>query len=1244
MTVTRRELLERRLAFHRLTRELGLAPPPTSPAAQSWNPKPMDQKKSPIVAALAKDGNDLDISKVIVAPSTIQASTQETTGASIVVNFIETAETVQQLASAISQYTENDPEKARTIAVIVGKCIEDHAGAKVATAKFSDLLTEKMLAIVGSGANNEKRSYTQGVHKYTYAKKKARSAVTSTAIECDKLKVNDPTKNMSEGNWSNCAVHTVFVHSATQHEGLGGPDTSLFINYMPNHVVSRAVPILNVTIDLPDGIEKRKLIQSLGPSLILGSKIGLKENPGVDAAFTKTIEGSPDDPNMPRRSIGNDTFNSPQTLSPSRARISTHLNELDPLPIDQFAPLAAIESFSFNFDGTSQNELLQREAAKGELVLTFPDKTKLTGLDQLLVGTNGLLTLTFEFGWSVMPDQLRKQSDGSQQWMGSQDPVMTYMNQQRIRIGAATTLNNIDFSDSGAVKVTLGLLDPANEDKVDGPGIADVHHFMKVYNKSDTRFINFVMKVLQSKESAFDDIASKTGYRRTISKVISPAKKAKLSRKQKKQVARYEKSKKMLHYSMDHLSQIKKGEAFKDGDLILDQINTVESTNMDEIKGYEYLYIDMSKGGTYVDEVKHLIEKVYLGLSKKKVKGKYARGTTKNVAILEKFVTQKVVYIKPPAGRDIPIFQNFPRIRVIHKKVKDSHAKVTKRFKTMSDLSISISIGPKNLARGQIGDIFGGNEVWLKSKKIEEGPISIPAFEQSGEPRSDEPPAMHIGKVKLAYPRTLQPPMTAAQQKKKNVNQNAADKSSPKNLDVIPEAELKQARNDLMIYMTHHILSNGFVLNRSSKPGAGGKRIMSGEDGTDASEKALSLEPKEDKNMPSGSIMKWWYETSAAMLFVPLSHLVHFSLVQSLYASGKYDEIQVVYFKFNESSGRMSGRSIGDVPVKVEKTINYWMRATSPFAFINQILNREINTSTSSTPYGFETEKKKTKKGKKEVKVLKPNQTVPKVIMMMRNLLGKDPQNPKSNRRILRVSFMDVHSSADEGAGQRIMNSMRDDGRTTAVSNHVTTNMSTTEAIRKKMFHKALQEANVIEPQKPNDVLGEKSINVGPHTFRAIKAAIKSVHPHINYGAMGSAVLRGSLSGQFSGAEKMDQWMAAQKVKTTTSNKGRHTAVMAGKPSKIGLTEVIGAARSVDLEMVGCPLLQCGSMYFIDFYTGTDIDNFYVCKKVQHKIDGNKYSTIGTFHLWDGAGRVTIPGDTEGFEKMMSEEADPSET
>jgi hypothetical protein len=51
---------------------------------------------------------------------------------------------------------------------------------------------------------------------------------------------------------------------------------------------------------------------------------------------------------------------------------------------------------------------------------------------------------------------------------------------------------------------------------------------------------------------------------------------------------------------------------------------------------------------------------------------------------------------------------------------------------------------------------------------------------------------------------------------------------------------------------------------------------------------------------------------------------------------------------------------------------------------------------------------------------------------------------------------------------------------------------------------------------------------------------------------------------------------------------------------------------SVSISMLGMPLLNRGQNYFIDFGTGTSLDNVYTVTTVKHSIKGGQFTTTAT--------------------------------
>jgi hypothetical protein len=65
---------------------------------------------------------------------------------------------------------------------------------------------------------------------------------------------------------------------------------------------------------------------------------------------------------------------------------------------------------------------------------------------------------------------------------------------------------------------------------------------------------------------------------------------------------------------------------------------------------------------------------------------------------------------------------------------------------------------------------------------------------------------------------------------------------------------------------------------------------------------------------------------------------------------------------------------------------------------------------------------------------------------------------------------------------------------------------------------------------------------------------------------------------------------------------------------------------SVSLNTMGCPLLDFMQLFFIDFNTGTTIDNVYGITGLIHNITPGKFESQLTMTFYDAYGRFEAPG------------------
>ena len=142
----------------------------------------------------------------------------------------------------------------------------------------------------------------------------------------------------------------------------------------------------------------------------------------------------------------------------------------------------------------------------------------------------------------------------------------------------------------------------------------------------------------------------------------------------------------------------------------------------------------------------------------------------------------------------------------------------------------------------------------------------------------------------------------------------------------------------------------------------------------------------------------------------------------------------------------------------------------------------------------------------------------------------------------------------------------------------------------------------------------EKLVNyVKKADANVLKEAVKRGYPSITYGA--STGMIKSIS-----------------VSSNVSNQVSQTILIASNarrdnPQDLGTTadqfeEVTVVPATVTVEMLGNPLIQRGNQIYIDFGTGTTLDNIYTVKSVKHNISAGDFSTSVEL-IFGGQGNIT---------------------
>jgi hypothetical protein len=129
-------------------------------------------------------------------------------------------------------------------------------------------------------------------------------------------------------------------------------------------------------------------------------------------------------------------------------------------------------------------------------------------------------------------------------------------------------------------------------------------------------------------------------------------------------------------------------------------------------------------------------------------------------------------------------------------------------------------------------------------------------------------------------------------------------------------------------------------------------------------------------------------------------------------------------------------------------------------------------------------------------------------------------------------------------------------------------------------------------------------------TARQVKDAVSRLMPTITYGANGTTVISANLT------SKADPLLST--VNMLRSNTVKNTAAPNGSGEGGIPLRVIPAALT--MTTLGCPLATMAQQYFIDFNTGTSVDNLYIVTGLTHTFAAGKYETQWTLGYSDAYG------------------------
>jgi uncharacterized membrane protein YgcG len=429
------------------------------------------------------------------------------------------------------------------------------------------------------------------------------------------------------------------------------------------------------------------------------------------------------------------------------------------------------------------------------------------------------------------------------------------------------------------------------------------------------------------------------------------------------------------------------------------------------------------------------------------------------------------------------------------------------------------------------------------------------------------------------------------------------------------------------------------------------------------------------------------------------------TIVPALLVGCEQDEIQVIFYMLNDKCGPLSNQSVAEIPIDMRKfayayndAIATSMRTEMTLeSFFNLLVNNQVS-SNEAIGYGmqeafepFDPANKEAKKKEESAYNAKItewtakygilNRPVVEMFIEVGDTAPPDTNDPitklRRGRKIKstqgenepyagRVSVMRVHVFDKTIRPYDLVSSLIDTGDSWTLGKYDTSELekyarSVSEANKEKVakmsreeFYNYVKQESGLGDTEFEKKYGEDTrkspygtkIQIRKGDTKAIKEYISLTVPTMKFGVNGSMISSANLASKTDGALAAANLMSA--VNSAKGASGTATPPLSGLEGPSGLpVRMIPAQLSV--TSMGCPIAQLYQQYYIDFQTGTSIDNLYTVTQITHDISPGKFNTNWTFMYTDGYGKFGAPpvlrdALTGAVNKIYSQVTMPKET
>lgn len=344
------------------------------------------------------------------------------------------------------------------------------------------------------------------------------------------------------------------------------------------------------------------------------------------------------------------------------------------------------------------------------------------------------------------------------------------------------------------------------------------------------------------------------------------------------------------------------------------------------------------------------------------------------------------------------------------------------------------------------------------------------------------------------------------------------------------------------------------------------------------------------------------------------------------------DDIQVFFYSLNHSCGPASSTNIASFPVDLQVFMDNYrsliVSSGGEHITMKQFIQVAVNSQfldPRSIAYGHRKWYQPYNPKEPEAKLLdkssagyesaiaaesvKNGPFIQPSIEFLVETLGErvDPGTVISSKKIIKIHIYDKTNNPHHAAGAILQDT---DGSLIEVpaTDYAKKITGSDGALTSPTMQVAQQQLNT---QILQDVSNGTVKLSGKVSAASIKQIVASLVPTFTFGSNGSTISSATVTSQHDALLSTTQMIKSNARQNTTQPNGANS----------GNLPLLIIPVSVNITMLGCPLIMPAQTYFIDFNTGTTVDNLYIVTGLQHIISAGKFDTILTLSFYDAYGK-----------------------